>query len=70
MTEPKFKIENKRNGMMGDTPVTTFKVLERMGSAWVDRGETYALGHDATDRSCIAYALCGAPPKHPLEVAE
>ena len=70
MTEPKFRIEDKANGTMAGTPVTTFRIFERMGSAWVDRGEAYALGHDATDRSCIAYALVGAPPKSQSEVTK
>jgi hypothetical protein len=63
MCEPKFRIEGKRNATMAGTPVTLFRVRERMGARWIDRGETYALGHDADDRACIAYALVGAPLK-------
>ncbi len=63
MTEPKFRIEGKANAMMAGVPVTTFRIFERMGAHWIDRGETWAPGHDSTDRSCIAYALVGAPPK-------
>jgi hypothetical protein len=64
MSEAKLKIESKRNGARDDgTPITTFRIFERMGSRWIARGESYALGHDADDRACIAYALCGAPPK-------
>ena len=61
MTEPKFRIENKRNGTMAGTPITTFKVFERMGEVWLDRGETFALGADASDRDCVRAALLEPP---------